>query len=140
MDTKAKPEAVELTMERASSLTDLLPAPLVFRGADAAVSDSPPPGTEAGEVYTATARYVCAVGPNRVNDSLRKLHSDWRARGWESSIRAFDGGGEVTVRTPDGFSYFVTVRADHRSLAVMVDSPLYRDPAPDTLFTPLRPG
>ena len=139
METKAKAEAMRTAIERADALGELFPAPLEFRGADTAVAGPEMPGAENGDVYIATAIHTCAVGADKMDQTLRRIHSHLRSLGWESSLRTLNEGGDVRAHDPvEGFRYLVMTRANKASLALFVDSPLYRDPDPNTRFRKIR--
>ncbi|MEU3018418.1 hypothetical protein ABZ635_13595 [Nocardiopsis sp. NPDC007018] len=140
METKGKAEAVDLAMARAGAWQDRFPAPLEFRVADTALADPDLPGAENGDVYNASATYACPASPRRAHTVLRALHSAWSSRGWESALRRSPHGGGVTAQDPEGFTYSLETWTAPAVLVLHVYSPLYRDPDPDTLFTPRRPG
>ena len=140
METKTKAEAMRLAIDKAVEIADLFPAPLEFRGADKAVANPEMPGAENGDVYNAMSIYVCAVGADNVDRTLRNLHSNWRSRGWESRLRPLDEGGDIKAHNPvDDFRYVVMTRKDKASLSLLVDSPFYRDPEPGTQTDPIEP-
>ncbi|RCV50804.1 hypothetical protein [Marinitenerispora sediminis] len=138
METREKAAAARQAMERGAALGGLLPAPLEFVVADTAQAD---PAAAGGTAFTASATYVCRLGA-AATPVLEALHTAWRERGWDGSLRRFpDGGGDAEASDPaDGYRYTALIRRDGTSLALWVESPPYRDPDPETRFRPIRPA
>ncbi|MFC7326321.1 hypothetical protein [Marinactinospora rubrisoli] len=142
METRDKAAAARQAMERGAALGELLPEPLEFMVADAAQADAAAMGRPDEIAFTASATYVCRVGSGAAGAALEALHTAWRARGWESSLRRFpDGGGDVVASDPaDGFRYTAVIRRDGASLALWAESPPYLDADPEARFRPIRPA
>ncbi|GAB3481360.1 hypothetical protein [Nocardiopsis coralliicola] len=121
----------------------------VTRGEQAAAALSPPPALVIADTAAAHPRSAPKAAPftasasfrGAVSDTaaaLQLLHGAWTSRGFRSVLQP-GRTGEVEARDADGFTYTATVTADESGIALWVESPMFLDAEPDSVFPPIRP-